>query len=324
MSILVSSNSLLTTVQDLGRSGFRRLGVNTGGAMDKTAARLVNILHGNDEREAVLEMHFPAPEILFEESTVIALGGADFGACIGGAEIENWRRVAVEAGQILRFERKNFGSRIYLSVEGGFEIQKWLGSAGTNLKAKIGGFAGRSLQKGDRLFFKRTVNGGGSQRKFNYKISRSLIPPYSRRPTVRITAGAEFSKLTKESRANFLAREFTIGSRSDRMGFRLEGLKLTETEPRELLSSAVNFGTVQLLPGGEMIILMADHQTTGGYPKIAHVVRRDLPVLAQLGANDAVSFRLISIAEAEDLILTHEKDLNLLRAACNFKKLLDL
>lgn len=322
MSIVISSNSLLTTVQDLGRKGFRRFGVNNNGAMDNTAVRLVNILLGNDENEAVLEMHFPAPKILFEKNAVIAIGGAEFGATVDGGEIDNWRPVTVEKGQLLQFERKKLGGRAYLAVKGGFKVEEWLGSASTNLKAKIGGFAGRSLQKNDRLFFKRKTNGKeNNKKKVNYKISRSLISRYSPFPTVRLTEGAEFDKLTKKSRANFLTQKFTIGSQSDRMGFYLEGLKLTVSEPFELLSSAVNFGTIQLLPDGQMIILMADHQTTGGYPRLAHVVQNDLPVLAQLGANDAVNFRLISLAEAEDLILNAEKDLNLLRVGCNFKKI---
>lgn len=322
MSIVIISNSLLTTIQDLGRKGFQRFGVNNNGAMDKTAVRLINILLGNDENEAVLEIHFPAPKILFEKSAVIALGGADFGAKVDVGEIDNWRPIVIEKGKLLQFEQKKYGNRVYLSVKGGFKVEEWLGSASTNLKARIGGFAGRSLQKNDRLFFKQKINGNKeNEKKVNYKISRNLIPRYSPFPTVRITAGAEFDKLTKKSCEDFLAQKFAIRSQCDRMGFYLEGLKLTLSESFELLSSAVNFGTIQLLPDGQMIILMADHQTTGGYPRLAHVVQNDLPVLAQLGANDTVNFRLISLAEAEDLILTAEKDLNLLRVGCNFKKI---
>ena len=153
MSILFQTNSLLTTVQDLGRHNSRRFGVNPNGAMDRKAVRLINVLLGNQENEAVLEVHFPAPRILFEESALIACGGADFGARIDDRTIENWRLHFARKGQILSFPKKYFGNRIYLSVKNGFQIESWLQSKSTNLKAKIGGFGGRNLQKNDRIYF---------------------------------------------------------------------------------------------------------------------------------------------------------------------------
>ena len=313
------TNSLLTTIQDLGRNGFRRFGINPSGAMDKISVRLINILLGNNETEAVLEMHYPAPKLQFEESTTIALGGANFGARIDDNEIENWRPVFVEKGSVLNFPQKIFGNRIYLAVKGGFKIEEWLESASTNLKAKIGGFEGRSLQKDDRLFFKQKTS--RKERKTHSKISRSLIPLYSSLPTIRVIAGAEFEKLAEESRKNFLAQNFTIRNESDRMGFRLNGEGLNLDEKIELVSSAVDFGTIQLLPDGRMIILMADHQTTGGYPRIAHVIEKDLPLVAHLGANDKLNFALITIDEAENLSLEFERDLNLLKTTCRFRKI---
>ncbi len=153
MSILIQKSGLLSTIQDLGRMGFRRFGINPNGAMDKTAVRLINILLGNDENEDVLEVHFPAPKILFEEDTIVALGGADFGARLDDESIENWRPYFIKKNQTLIFTKKIFGNRAYLSIKGGFKIEKWLGSASTNLIAEIGGFQGRSLQKNDRLIF---------------------------------------------------------------------------------------------------------------------------------------------------------------------------
>jgi antagonist of KipI len=319
MSILIQKSGILSTIQDLGRKGFRQLGINPNGAMDFRAVRLINILLGNDETEAVLEMHFPAPEILFETDVIVALGGADFGAKINDNPIENWRPFFIEKNQLLSFTKKTFGCRAYLSVKGGFKIEKWLGSASTNLTAKIGGFNGRNLIKGDKLPFKqRTAN---NQQRINYKISKSLIPRYSSFPTVRVVAGAEFEELTALSERNFLKQIFNVRSDSDRMGFRFEGEPLYLLDDKELVSSAVNFGTIQLLPDGQMIVLMADHQTSGGYPRIAHVVSTDLPVLAQLGANDKVGFEMISMPEAENLLLEFEKDLNFLRIGCQFKKI---
>lgn len=316
MSILIKKAGILTTVQDLGRNGFRRFGINQNGAMDNTAARLVNSLLANDDNAAVLEMHFPAAEILFEESALFSLGGADFAAHLDGAPIENWRIQFAEKGSNLKFTEKVFGNRAYLSVKGGFRIENWLGSASTNLKAAIGGFEGRKLQNGDRIQFNSESKFQNS--KFNFKVSNSLIPFYSKFPTVRVVEGAEFGLLTEESRQNFPQQNFTITTNSDRMGFRLLGEPLVPEHKLELVSSAVNFGTIQLLPDGQLIVLMADHQTSGGYPRIANVVTTDLPLLAQLGANDKVAFHPISIEEAENLSVQFENDLKLLQIRAKF------
>ncbi len=317
MSILVQKSGLLSTIQDLGRQGFRRFGINPGGAMDKQAVRLINILLGNDETEAVLEMHFPAPVLEFAEDAVIVLGGADFGARLNNDEIENWRQYFIEKGSVLEFEKRIFGNCAYLAIRGGFAIKKWLVSSSTNLLANTGGFAGRALQKNDRLFFnQRTKN---KEQRTKNKISNKLIPNYQKSPTkVRVIAGAEFELLTAAGEQTFLKQNFTISRESDRMGFRLRGEPLYLIENQELISSAIDFGTIQLLPDGQMIILMADHQTSGGYPRIAHVVSTDLPILAQLNPNDKVGFELVAQSEAEDLLLEFERDVHWLQVGCQY------
>lgn len=319
MSILIEKSGVLATVQDLGRHGFRRFGINPNGAMDQSAARLINVLLGNDEAAAVLELHFPAPRFRFEEPAMIALGGADFGAALDKQAIENWRPVTVEKNQTLDFPQKNFGSRAYLAVKGGFQIEQWLGSAATNLTAKTGGLNGRSLMKGDRLFFNSALS--VPSRAFSYKISKSIVPHYSRLPTVRVVAGAEFARLTALGESNFLKNNYAISLDSNRMGFRLNGEPLYAIDKIEMISSAVAFGTIQLLPDGQMIILMADHQTSGGYPRIAHVISGDLPILAQLGTGDKVNFQMISLAEAEELTRQFERDLSLLKIGVTLGKL---
>lgn len=316
MSVFIEKSGILSTIQDLGRNGFRGFGINPNGAMDKIAVRSINILLNNDEGAAALEMHFPAPVLKFEEPAIIALGGADFGASLDGEQIETRRPVFVERNQSLRFTRKISGNRVYLTVKGGFIINDWLGSQSTNLTAKIGGFEGRNLTKGDRLFFRQPA--ANDKRRANYKIAESLFP-YNSRSTIRVVAGAEFERLTALSELNFLKFNFTISQNSNRMGFRLTGEPLYLIDETELVSSAVDLGTIQLLPDGQMIILMADHQTSGGYPRIAHVASVDLPALAQLGAMDKINFQPISIAEAEQLTLDLEKNLNLLRIGVNSK-----
>ena len=323
MSILIKKSSILTTVQDLCRQGFRRFGINPNGAMDTQSTRLLNVLLGNNETEAVLEIHFPAPVIEFEENAIIALGGADFGAQIGDETVENWRPLFVEKGNVLSFEQKNFGNRAYLSVKGGFEIEKWLNSFSTNLRAEIGGFHGRNLQKNDRIAFNSRVQ--NPEFKFHFKISNSLTSQCQPNAAkIRVLEGAEFLMLTAVSELKFTKNEFTISQNSDRMGFRLRGEALYLLDKLELVSSAVNFGTIQLLPDGELIVLMADHQTSGGYPRIANVVSADLPRLAQFGANDKVSFQLITQNEAEKIFLHNETELNYLKFAVSQKGLINL
>lgn len=313
MSLLVKKSGILTTVQDLGRFGYRRFGINTGGAMDRTAVRLINLLLGNNENAPVVEMHFPAAEIEFEADCEFALGGADHAPSIDSLEIENWRVRSGKAGSVLRFAEKRRGARSYLAVRGGFEAESWLGSSSTNLTAGVGGHSGRRLQNGDRLATKGSNTGSNASNGF---ISPTLIPRYSPFPTLRVTAGHEIRHLKPASQAGFGSQEYTITNRSDRMGYRLSGEQLFLKKPAEMISSAVTFGTIQLLPDGQMVILMADHQTAGGYPRVAHVIERDLPVAAQLGPSDKVAFRLITLAEAEALYFEQQRDLALLRTAC--------
>lgn len=306
MNLLIVKPGILTTIHDLGRPGYARLGINPGGAMDRTATRLINILLGNDESEGVLEMHFPAAEIKFETDTIFAIGGGDFSAALDGETIGSWRLVFAPAGSVLSFSQRCAGSRVYLSVKGGFKVEKWLGSRSTNAAVGIGGFEGRRLKKDDRIFLNAANHGKTSKEAF---VSPSLIPRYGRFPTVRITAGAEFENLTALSQETFLNENFVVSSESNRMGYRLSGAPIYPMDEFELVSSAVNFGTIQLLPDGQLIVLMADHQTTGGYPRLAHVAAVDLPLLAQLGANDKVAFHLVTVAEAEDLAFRFERDI---------------
>jgi len=316
MSLLIKKPGILTTVQDLGRRGWRRFGVNPNGAMDPVAARIANILVGNDDNTSLLEIHFPAAEIEFERDAILSICGGDLGAEIDGTEIAPWRAFAAKAGTTLRFGRKIAGERVYLAVRGGFEVPVWLGSSSTNLAANIGGYQGRRLQARDKLEVGEHASLQGGSRL--PAVSTSLRPHYSRFPTVRIIPGAEFEYLSDRGRESLLGQDFSISNRSNRMGFRLDGVPITLEKPHEFISAAVCFGTVQLLPDGQVIVLMADQQTAGGYPRIAHVVSHDLPLVGQLGAGDKIAFHLIELVEAEQLAVQFEKELSLLRVACRF------
>lgn len=307
---------ILTTVQDLGRVGHRRFGVNPNGVMDTAAPRIANLLVGNEEDFAVLEMHFPAPRIVFEKDAVISICGADLQPRLSDEDIKNWCPVFVEKGSVLNFAAPAFGTRAYLAVNGGFEIDEWLGSRSTNLAAKIGGFNGRKIEKGDRIEIDGTVRENSDLPLV--EPSTSLVPRYSKFPTVRVVAGAEYELLTEEAKEKLATENFSLSAASDRMGFRLKGEPLHLADNIELISSAVSFGTIQLLPDGQLIVLMADHQTSGGYPHVANVVSRDLPLLAQLGPNDKVAFHLIENSEAEALALEFEHELCFFRVGCKF------
>jgi antagonist of KipI len=306
MSLLVTKEGLLTTVQDLGRYGRRSFGVNPSGVMDRTATRLLNLLLGNNENAPVFEMHFPAGEYLFEQSTSFAIGGADFSEHLSNEPIANWSMIRANAGDLLKFTRKTAGNRAYLAVKGGFEVQPWLDSASTSLVTSTGGFQGRRLCTGDRIPFAGT---GEPMHQPSTRIGTSLLPAYSPVPSLRILAGPEFDELTGKSQHEFLTNKFDISPRSDRMGFRLSGPPLSRLSDSEMLSSGTTFGTIQLLPDGQMIVLMADHQTTGGYPRIGTIASIDLPLIAQLGPGNKVSFELIDQVEAERLVIKLERDI---------------
>lgn len=321
MSIVIIKPGLLETVQDLGRPGLSRLGVNPGGAMDQYACRLGNILAGNEMEEAVLEIHFPGPQILFEEDALICLTGADFMPTLNDDPIPCWQPVLIRKNTVLQFPGLKNGARTYMAVHGGFKIEPWLNGYGTNLRAMAGGWKGRKLEKGDELFFRKGRL--PVSQLFKNENNFQLLPwradisrVYGGVNQVAIIPGKEWQLLSEESKRDLLNGSFQIDSSSDRMGYHLNGKPLQMAEEQEeMVSSAVTFGTIQLLPGGQLVVLMADHQVSGGYPRIAHVVSAHLPKLAQFRTNEQVAFKLETIEEAEDMLFAHQKDIQILQRA---------
>lgn len=320
MSLLITRNGLLDTIQDVGRYGYQHLGINAGGVMDSVAMRVANMLIGNDPSEAVIEMYFPAAEIVFESTVLIALAGADFSATVNGEEIPTLHPVMVREGSILRFGKQQKGSSICLSVQGGFIADEWLHSYSTQLKVKAGGYHGRALQKNDRIQLKQKP-----QYDFSAGDHFFEILPWQAKTTdfytdgIRFIAGNEYDGLTDSSKTKLTTELFTISRESDRMGYRMQGELLQLVESKEMISTAITRGTIQLLPNGQMIILMADHQTSGGYPRLGHVIGADIPSLAQMRPGEKISLQEISIADAEDIMLKQEMNLRQLQNACNFR-----
>jgi antagonist of KipI len=317
MAFSIIKPGLLDTIQDLGRQGFGNWGVNPGGAMDIYAAQVANLLVGNGQHEAVIEIHFPGPQILFEQNTLIAITGADFSPTVNDEVIPRWQPVVVRKNTVLHFPSLVQGGRCYLSVHGGYCLKKWLNSYSTSLKAGVG----MQLKKGDELpFNESTIYFAGLLKEESnfetlpWRVNTEKI--YQHPHEIGVIPGHEWTFLSAGARESFAEDNYIIHPSSDRMGYQLSGAPLLLERPVELVSSAVSFGTVQLLPGGQLIVLMADHQTTGGYPRIAHVVSAHLPKLAQLRPSDTIQFKLMDLESAEQLLVLRQKELHILQRSC--------
>lgn len=322
MSCRILHPGVLTTVQDRGRIGHQREGIPVSGAMDELSLRVANLLVGNDENAAALEMTLVGPTLRFDEQTLVALTGADLGAAVDGVRVPSWRPVSIAAGAILTTEAAARGCRGYLAVAGGIDVVPVLGSRATYVRAAFGGIDGRPLRRGDVVHFgavselSRRIATAIVERAAPAKVAAgswsagpSLIPFFRSGPAIRLIDDEHTALLAGESLERLVGAEFRVGPQSDRMGYRLEGPELKLAAPMDLLSEAVAFGTVQLPPGGTPIVLMADRQTTGGYPRIGQVASVDLPFVAQLKPGDRLRFRRIPLEEAQQLYLAREADL---------------
>jgi antagonist of KipI len=321
MSLKIIKAGIQDTVQDMGRYGYQSLGINPGGAMDRFSARVANLLTGNMYDKAVIELYFPASVFLFKQPALIAISGADFSPSINGEKIPSNHPVLVNKNSILQFHKAVKGARAYLSIYGGVEVPLWLQSSSTNLKAGIGGFSGRAFQKEDELKFK--VSDLVADK---IKEKEFYILPWQANDSwgdttgeVYVLPGHEWERLTSSSKENFLMTSYVITNQSDRMGYRLNNIPLNCLTNEEVISSAVSFGTVQLLPDGRLIILMADHQTAGGYPRIAHVISAHHNKLAQMKAGDKIHFRITDQKSAEELMIKQQQHLQQLQNACTFR-----
>ncbi|RXT04933.1 biotin-dependent carboxyltransferase family protein [Ammoniphilus sp. CFH 90114] len=326
MSIFMIRPGLLSSLQDLGRYGYQKHGVIVSGVMDPLAHRLANILVGNEENAATMEITMMGPVIEFQRDTLFSLCGGDLTPTIEGVKVPMWRPVWVKQGTQLKFGNSATGCRAYLAVAGGFDVPDVMGSKSTYLRGGIGGYRGRALQAGDELpvgavselsnrLFKRLSQIHTDQpfQTVTWAVSSELLPFYTDRPTIRVIRGNEYRWFTEKSREQFFQQAFSVSPQSDRMGYRIKGPQLELMEPRELISEAVAFGTVQVPPEGQPIVLLADRQTTGGYPKIAQIISVDLPLMAQVKPGDHVHFYEVSHQEAEELYLSREREIRQLK-----------
>jgi KipI family sensor histidine kinase inhibitor len=294
-SIEVLEPGLLTSIQDLGRRGYRRLGVGGAGALDAPAARAANALVGNDPSDALLECTLAGPRLRFLTATHFAVTGADLGALLYRTDLGAWpvplgRRVLARPGNELAFTGRQRGCRAYVAFAGGLDVPIVLGSRSTDLGGGFGGFAGRPLKRGDHV-------GLGSARQRAAEIELWLPAQAATAPArVRVVLGPQDERIDPASLERFLSEPYAVGAASNRVGCRLEGPRLAHRGGAEILSDGMAPGSIQVPPDGQPIVMLADGPTTGGYPKIATVVSADLPLLAQLvpGA-DSVRFEPVSL-----------------------------
>jgi antagonist of KipI len=288
----------LTTVQDLGRIGYQRLGVPTAGAMDPFAFRAANVLAGNDAGAAALEITIMGPSIRLGEGAVIAVAGADLGLRIDGREADGWRAHMVRSGSVIDFAGRRSGARAYLAVAGGVALEPWLGSQSTYMMAAVGGLEGRALRAGDRLPV-------GRSEMSLFALSARTIPvgdrpPYSDQPVIRVILGPHADRFTEAGISTFLSGSYEISPVSNRMGYRLDGPEIEHVKGADIISCGIPLGGIQVPGNGQPIVLMADHQTTGGYTMIATVIQADIPLVAQCLPGERLRFRAVELEEARD------------------------
>jgi antagonist of KipI len=294
---------LLTSVQDLGRYGHQAVGVPVAGPMDVFSHRLANQLVGNDPDAATLEVTLIGPELLVGADTTMAIVGAAFEVTCDGRTIPMDASFAVQPGQRLKFGRLLQGARAYLGIAGGVRTPSVLGSRATHLVSGMGGMDGRALLPGDRV----PVLAQTAPRPWRKGVGLTL--PTGRRARLRVVPGPQHEWFHSDALKALTGVSFRLSPRSNRMGYRLEGPPLVRHGERELVSEPVGMGAIQVPAAGEPILLMADRQTAGGYPKIGYVIAADLPMAGQLAPGDFIEFILCSRAEAVTALIARERQL---------------
>lgn len=315
MRLSIIRAGFLTTVQDLGRTGFRASGVSVGGALDPLGLRVANLLAGNDESAAGLEITLGNFRARFDDERIVAWCGAAFQVRIGQEKIAPGQLALVRANEELIVDPADSGMRGWLAISGGIDVPQVLGSRATDLRAQFGGLEGRVLRDGDSLPLadlsprsKGVAKTLRDDRVASWSAPVDWSNAAKRSPIPRIVRGKDVDLFEERAFEVLTSERFIARSDSDRMGVRLDGPELSRKEKVDLVSEAVAPGTIQVPPSGHPILLLGDCQTIGGYPKIAHVITVDLPIAAQLRPDDRVRFQEVSLSDAHQLLLEREKD----------------
>ena len=300
----------LTTIQDRGRYGYQRYGVAASGALDQWAIRAANLLVGNREGDAALEVTFSGAQLRFLTGTLVSVTGADLAPRLDGKDVPGWEAVPVADGDVLAFSQLRQGMRAYLAIAGGIDVPLVLGSRSTYTRSGLGGLEGRPLRSGDVL---SGVPPGPKPR--GKTMPRSSIPAYGHSHELRVVMGPQAEAFTSEGVETFLSSTYTVTNLSDRTGYRLEGPTIEHTAGADIISDGIPLGAVQITGDGMPIVLLTDRGTTGGYTKIATVISTDIPELAQAVPGDTVAFSSITVEQAHEALREREELLDDLRSA---------
>ena len=292
--IKVLKAGLCVTIQDIGRIGYQQFGIPVSGVMDEYAFTVANYILGNDKNNAVFEIPFMGPSLQFDFDVSIAITGATIQAKINDRDVSMWQSINVKKGDILEIGSAKGGFRSYLAIAGEIDVPVVMGSKSTLLKSKLGGFEGRQLKMGDIINFKNVK----VLSKKN-TLDKKYIPTYSHNQNIRIVLGPQDNYFEENSIKTMLENKYQVTKDADRMGMRLAGEVIKHKDKADIISDAAVFGSIQVPGNGQPIILLADRQTTGGYTKIATVIKADLPKLAQMLPNDTIEFSLVNIEEAQ-------------------------
>ncbi|MBM4334117.1 MAG: biotin-dependent carboxyltransferase [Deltaproteobacteria bacterium] len=299
--IEVIKPGFFTTVQDNGRWGYQGYGVGVAGAMDNFALSAANLLVGNPEGTAGLEMTVLGPMLKFHTETLLAIAGADLDPYLDGKSIPNWTCHFAPTGSTLSFGGKKKGARAYLAVFGGIDVPPVMGSRSTYLLGNFGGLEGRVLKSRDHLPIPLLV--GTLPNLAGRFFPEKSRPPYAKNPTLRVVPGPFADFFSEEGVKAFFSAEYTVTPQSDRMGYRLQGDPIKRKKPEELITCGLANGTVQVPPDGQPIILLADRQTIGGYPIMATLIQADMPLIAQCVPGDKLRFAAVSTDKAREAYL---------------------
>ena len=323
MNVSVVRAGFLTSVQDLGRTGHRQFGISTSGALDPFALRVANLLVGNDEGAAGLEITLGGLQLRFNDERIVAWCGGEFDVQIGSRALPAGHVAHLQRGDELKFGRAQIGCRSWLAISGGIDVPVVLGNRSTDLRANFGGLEGRTVRDGDQFplgEFRRSETAATAGIS-SWTAPHDWASPASRHPNLRFLRGVDWSRFDDVTIQRFTIHEFSVSADSDRMGVRLDGPELKREDKTDLISGAVAPGTIQVPPSGKPILLLGDCQTIGGYPKIAHVITVDLGVAAQLRAGDGVRFSEVSLQDAHRLLVQRERDLERFRIGLSLQRL---
>jgi antagonist of KipI len=305
-SLHVIRPGLQTTVQDRGRWGLQSRGVPTAGPMDPCAHRLANLLAGNDADAATLEITIVGPELEFDDERVVAVAGAEFVLSVDGRSRPMHQPFTVPTGSRLRFGERRSGARAYLAVAGGVVVPPILGSRSTHLVSGMGGIDGRAAVAGDRLPL-GIPHGAPHAMMQPGRIPR--LPEAGQATTIRVMAGPHHDRFAAGALDALQSAPYVIRPESDRMGFRLEGPPIEHTGSADIISDATPLGVLQVPASRQPVLLMADRQTTGGYPHIATVIAADIGLAGQLAPGDLVRFELCTLDVALAALIHQEQAL---------------